>query len=191
MSRNILRKYAIIIIILLLLIISCTCSGSTPMVNPPDQSNQQGQSQPTNPEKPVGAARSNPAPIGYEVTIDNMAITVKGLISPADDTVKQANMFNSTSEPNMIFVFVDISITCKKATDDQCSVLGYEFSVIDSNGVDHDNAFAAGISGEFESGEFYGGATKSGYFVYNVPKDDNKLILKYSSFVSEAYLALY
>jgi hypothetical protein len=185
------KKYMLLFFFLLLLIISCTCSGSTPVVNPPDQSGQQEQNQSTNPQKPLGSARSNPAPIGYEVTIDNMVIVVKGVISPADDTVIQANMFNPTSEPNMVYIFVDISITCKKTTDEKCSILGFEFSVIDSNGVSHDIAFVAGVSSEFEGGEFYGGATKTGYFIYNVPKDDNKLILEYSSIISEAYLALY
>jgi hypothetical protein len=120
-----------------------------------------------------------------------MIIVVKGVISPADDKVLQANMFNPTSEPNMRYIFVDISVTCKKATDDKCIILGYEFSVIDTNGVTHDMEFIAGVSGKFEGGEFYGGATKTGYFIFNVPKDDNGLIMKYSSVISEAYMSLY
>jgi len=191
MSKRSKGKFAFISVITLLFIFILACSGSTPEVKLPNQSTTQTQGQPTNSSKPIGSARSNPAPLGSEVTIDNMAILVKEVVSPADDIVVKGNMFNSTPDPSSRYILVNILVTCKKSTDDKCNLLGFEFKVIDTSGVSHDVEFVAGVAGEFEAGEFYGGATKSGYLPYMVPKNDNGLILIYSGLLTgEAYLSL-
>ena len=194
MSRYIKGRCIISITLLSLFLLIIACSGSTPEVKLPDQSNTQaqGQSQPTNSSKPIGSARSNPAPMGSEVTVDEMAIKVTEVIAPADTTVENANMFNSTPDTNSQYIMVNLSVTCKKSSDDKCTLSSFDYKVIDSSGVTHDNEFVAGVSGEIEDGDFFGGAAKTGYLIYIVPKDDKGLLLLYSGFLSsEAYLSLY
>jgi hypothetical protein len=142
--------------------------------------------------KPLGSARSNPAPVGSEVVMDDMAISVTEVISPADDLVAKGNMFNSKAEAGSHYIFANISATCQKTTDETCSLSGFEFSVIDSAGLTHDpQIMIAGVSGMLEAGDFYGEAKKTGYLAFTVPDTDTGLILKYSGFLSgDAYLAL-
>ncbi len=182
--------------ILVTLLINLACGSSTPQVNVPSVDATQPViaplSTPTEEPKPLGSARSNPAPVGSEVTIDDMVIKITEFKSPTNDIVQAGNQFNTMPEAGNIYVFVNVSINCNKGTDATCNIGGYEFSVIDTAGITHDSEiFLAGVSGLFEPGEFYGGATKSGYLAFVVPEGDNGLILKYSSFLaSEAYFSL-
>jgi hypothetical protein len=187
------------------------CASSTPQVNtptpvgaepssgagtPPSQVSAQPEGQPSATEtpKPLGSARSNPAPVGSEVVVDYMATTVTEVISPADNTVRSGNMFNSTPEPGSHYMLIGISVTCTRSADQSCSIFSFEFSVIDTGGVTHSaESFLSGVPDLFEDGEFYGGARKSGYLAFIVPDGDNGLILKYSALLGlggEAFLAL-
>jgi hypothetical protein len=188
------------------------CGSATPQVNTPTVPPPEGQpsntgAPPTEPQelptaaptatvtpKPLGSARSNPAPVGSEVVMDDMAISVTEVISHADDLVAKGNMFNPKAEAGSHYLFANMSVTCQKSSDESCSLTGLEFSVIDSAGLNHDAELVmAGVSGMLESGEFYGGAKKAGYVAFIVPDNDSGLILKYSGFLSlsgDAYLAL-
>jgi len=181
---------------LVLALVSLACGSSTPQVNlPGEESNQPTvappPSTPTEAPKPLGSARSNPAPLGAEVIIDDMAMKITEIISPANDIVMSGNQFNTIPDPGNVYIFVSISITCNKSADSNCNIGGYEFSLIDSTGISHNaEIFIAGVSGLLASGEFYGGATKAGYLAFIVPEGDTGLILKYDSFLSEAFFAL-
>jgi hypothetical protein len=120
-----------------------------------------------------------------------MTFAVTEVVSPADDIVRQGNMFNSTPVPGTHYLLAKIAATCNLSTDESCNLIGFEFSLIDSSGVVHDAEFVAGVPGEFEGGDFFGGATKEGYMVFTAPEGDEGLILKYEElFGGEAYLAL-
>jgi hypothetical protein len=201
-----------------LLAVTLACASTTPEVKTPTQpqsGNQeasptlsQTESQETSPTqelsanpttppatdapKPLGSARSNPAPIGSEVNVDEYTIKVTDIVVPADAIVKKGNSFNSKPEPGNQYIFVNTAATCNKSTDESCSLAGFEFSLIDSAGIAHDpEIFIAGVDGLFEPGEFFGGATKTGYIPFIVPIDDTKLILRYSGILgSDAYFAI-
>lgn len=189
--------------VLILTMSSLACgSASSPQVTLPEatspsQDTQSVEEQPTSippteVPKPLGSARSNPAPLGAQVSVDNMTFMITEVIAPANDIVREGNQFNSEPEPGQQYIFVNISTTCDKGTDDTCNLFGFEFSLIDSSGITHDaELFVAGVNGLFEPGEFYGGATKTGYLVFLVPEGDESLILKYEAlFVGEAFFAL-
>ena len=188
-------KNPILYALLAMVLVSLACGSSTPQVNLPSEGATQPvvapADTPTEIPKPLGSARSNPAPVGAEVVIDDMAIKITEIVAPANDIVAAGNQFNTVPEAGNIYIFLNLSITCNKSTDATCSILGFEFSVIDSGGITHDSEFfLAGVSGLFESGEFYGGATKTGYVAFIVPEGDTGLIMKYSNFISEAFFAL-
>jgi hypothetical protein len=58
--------------------------------------------------------------------------------------------------------------------------------------VVHDSGFIAGVPNTLESGEFYGGASTSGYLIFIAPIGDKGVILKYSElFGSEVFISVY
>jgi hypothetical protein len=188
--------------IIAFLLITIACGGSTPEVNPP-QASQPAQSSPqttqdtnqatplpppTETPKPIGSARSNPAPFGYEVTMDDMTFTVTEFIRPADDIALKGNMFN-TPEEGKEFAFVNMSIKCNLGSDDKCNIGPSEFQIVGTSGTAMDAEWlVTGVSGMLESGEFFGGATKAGYIAFQLEKGETDLILIYKPFLgSEAY----
>ncbi len=204
MSQN--RSSFFVLVAVLVLTSTVLACGSSVQVNTPTSESASGggetsggasapteaMEQPTATAKALGSARSAPAPVGSEVVVDEMAISVQDVVNPADDIIAKGNSFNSDAEAGNHYIFADLSVTCEKTSDESCNLSGYEFSVINSSGVTHDpEIFVAGVDGMFEGGEFYGGATKTGYLTFIVPDDDTGLIMKYSAILSdEAFLSL-
>jgi len=190
-------------LLLPILVATLACGQSTPEVStqPPAGTEQpispSGQ-QPTEPpptptEASLGSSRSNPAPAGSEVKIDDYVVVVTEVISPADDIVRRGNMFNTTPEPGNHYVFVNTTVTCTLPSDQSCNLSTFEFTLIDASGIAHDpGIFLTGVTGLLEDGEFFGGATKSGYLAFIVPDDDAGLILHYEAllFGGEAFMAI-
>jgi hypothetical protein len=205
------NRISIFIAIFVMVIAILACGQSTPEVKPP-QNNPTSQStvsslvqpssdnielatsspSPISTLKPVGSARSNPAPFGYEVTTEQMTFTVTELLRPADSIVSQGNMFNTIPDEGQEYVFVNLSIKCDKSIDENCNVSQFDFNLVGSAGLAHDTEiFLAGVSGLLEDGDFFGGSTKSGYLAFIVGKEETDLVLIYKPFLSdEVYLSV-
>jgi hypothetical protein len=190
------RGFFILLAVLALVIASLACGDSTPEVKPAqesgEESEQEAATEPTTP--PSGASRSNPAPVGSEVTVGDLTLAVDDATRPADEIVAEGNMFNPTPEPGNEFVRVTISATCEKAEDETCSVgPAWNLALIGSAGVTHDPLWAvSGVDGQLEQTEFYGAASVSGSLFFEVGQDETQLVLRYEDILglSKAFLAL-
>ena len=142
--------------------------------------------------KPVGTSRSNPAPTGSAVLTDDMEFVVLGFTRPATDIVMSANQFNTEPEEGQEYVFVELQVTCKKSTDEQCNLLALNFSLLGSAGVQRDQEiFLAGVDGLLEGGDFYGEASLSGNLAFIVGTDETDLLIVYEPFFGDTfYLAI-
>ncbi len=131
--------------------------------------------------KPVGSARSNPAPVGSEViTIGNMSFIVLEFTQSATDIVMAANQFNTEPEEGQEYVLVTIQSTCLKGSDDKCSINPWDFNMIGSKGIEKDSQwFIAGLDGLLEAGDFYGGTSLSGILAFIVDSGESDLLLVY------------
>jgi hypothetical protein len=143
---------------------------------------------------PVGAARSNPAPAGSEVVADDMAFVVTGSTRPATDVVMAGNQFNTRPEAGQEYAIVNVRITCRKSSDDKCSLFSYSLKLLGSSGIQRDpELFVTGVSGliDFSITEFFGGATLEGGIPFIVNSDETDLLLVYSPlFGNPFYLAI-
>lgn len=206
---------SIMVLIIIVIFTSLACMESTPVVQPPKDTVSTAPLQkaeiekssplpnstrmptetpsplPTETPKPVGSARSNPAPFGYEVTIDQMTFKIEEVVRPADDIVEKGNMFNSKAGDGKEYVLIKLSIKCNKNTDASCLASSYEFKLVGSSGQARDIEFIAGVADTLDSGEFFGGATKTGYLPYIVDKDESGLVLMYKPILgNEIYLSV-
>ena len=143
---------------------------------------------------PAGEARDNPVPAGMPVDIGgNMTLTIVGATRPADNIVSSGNMFNTKPEANQEYVQVDIQIVCNKSSNDTCYFAASAIKAVGADGNVHDaETFLSGIDGMIESGEFFGGATRTGKMFFIVPKDDKSVVLFYDPllFGDTIYFAL-
>lgn len=215
MSRTVTRPVSSVLVLVLvpLAVAALACGSSgTPEVSPADSETEseaeevppaevsEGEEdpspteapEPTETPQPVGSARSNPAPPGFEVTLGSVTVSVGEVIRPATEIVMDANPFNTEPEEGQEYIFVEVITTCEEGQDDTCEIIGFEFSLIGSSGVVYEpEIFVAGVEGLYEGGEFFGGATRSGYMPFLIEQTETDLILKYEElFGGDAYLAL-
>jgi hypothetical protein len=183
----------------LLVLTSLACGGTTPEVRIPEGTSQPGGPAATTPSEPVattaplGASRSNPAPAGAEVTINQMTMSVVEVVRPADAVVAAGNPFNPTPEPGNQFVLVGISIACNRSGDDTCTVNTFlDFALTGSSGSVREPRIIAGVPELSDHAEFFGGAATRGGMVFEVGEDETDLVLIYDPFLGpgQAYLAV-
>ena len=187
-----------LLLVLFVMLVGIACSSSTPVVKTPGgPATDNTESSPANEEaKPtkapaVGSARSNPAPVGSEITADDMTFKVVEIVRPADKKVKDANTFNSEADTGMEYMLVKVSIVCTKGSDEKCSWMNYSMKLLGTDGKVQDPAMVAGLDGELENKEFFGGSNLSGYIPYQVSKDDKSPLIMYDPIFGDSfYLSL-
>lgn len=154
-------------------------SPDTPAEDPV-QENVQTEPEPTA-TKPIGTARSNPAPVGSEIVADNMAFQILSAVRPANDIIKQGNPFNTEPASGQEYILVELQATCQKSSDEKCSLSSFlNFSLIGSLGIEYDpEIMIAGVEGLLDSIDFFGETTVSGYLPFIIGQDETDLILVY------------
>jgi predicted nucleic acid-binding Zn ribbon protein len=130
---------------------------------------------------PAGESRNNPVPAGTVVNIGgDMTLTIVNAIRPADSIVMNGNQFNTQPEANLEYVLVEVQVACNKSSNDKCYFAASEIKAVGADGNIHEaETFIAGVDGMIESGEFFGGATRTGKMFFIVPKDDKSVVLFY------------
>lgn len=195
------RKSVYIVLAVLALVVATWACGSTPEVRMPEATLKPGETRsvtmseslaPTPTTAPLGSARSNPAPVGTEVIIDDVTMKIIEVTRPVDDIVAAGNMFNAAPEPGNEYIMVTISVVCNESPDVTCLLGSYDFELTGSSGFVHDPAWVVGVAGLLESVEFFGGATVTGGLIFEVAQDETDLILIYEPLISfsKAYLVV-
>ena len=126
---------------------------------------------------PTAAA---PAPIGREVPVGKLAITVRRVVRPADSAVGNANLFKSLEQDEQ-YLMVDINVRCTSAAE-TCRLTEFDFGVKTDSGRDYTAEFSSsfeGLDGLFEGGEIGSGKSLSGSLIFIIHKTDQGLKLIY------------
>jgi len=139
-----------------------------------------------------GTSRFNPAPPGAQVQVDFMSLSIGEVVFPADAAVREGSLWNPTPEPEADYIFVGIAATCSLPAESSCRLGGLEFTLVDAAGIAHNpRLLIAGVPHKYEGGEFFGGATKDGYLIFEVEGEPADYVLKYEALLGgEAYLRL-
>jgi hypothetical protein len=166
------------------------CGRATPIVVPQTLEPAAPAAEATAP--PLGTSRFNPAPLNTQVHIDNMSLAITGIVFPADDTVREGSLWNPTPEPEADYILVGIAATCNLPSESSCRLSGIEFTLVDASGLGHNpRLLIAGVAGKFEGGEFFGGATREGYLIFEIEGEPAEYVLKFEAlFGGEAYLRI-
>jgi hypothetical protein len=142
----------------------------------------------------AGETRDNPIPAGQTVDIGSgINLTITGATRPADSVVSNGNQFNTEPEAGEEYLQANVTVSCEKPSDEKCSFFPSQIKAVGTDGNVHDSAFViAGVDGLMESGEFFGGAQKSGKMFFIVPAGDAGVVLFHDPvlFGNSIYLAL-
>jgi hypothetical protein len=102
-------------------------------------------------------------------------------------------MFNTKPEAGQEYVQVDIQVVCNKSSKDKCYFAASTIKSVGADGNIRDaEILLSGVDGLIESGEFFGGGTRTGKMFFIVPKNDKSVVLFYEPFLfgDIIYLAL-
>ena len=150
--------------------------------------------EPTATRKPSGLTPGNPAPLGSRVTIGDITMWVSAVKRPADQIIEDANWLNPDPDAGNEYVMITTNVTCNRGAGENCTISAeFELSVVGSSAVTHTPEWLiSGIDGMFESGDLSGGATRSGWLVFEVGQNETNLVLVYQEFFGSgrAYLAV-
>ena len=134
---------------------------------------------------PDGTERTNPVPLGYSVTHNNMKITILEFFYIADD----GGLF-AILEENHRWSRVNMQI---EAVGDPNQTYRYntkDFRLVGDRGVIYDDWVLA-PDGDMGSGELFGGGKLQTGIIRQVHEDDTNMVLIYSpGFAGSRYLAL-
>ncbi len=142
--------------------------------------------------EPVSTSRSNPAPAGSEVVIDDMVFVILSSTRPATDLVMAGDQFNNEPEEGQEYVFVELQVTCRLPGDEQCDFSMRGFSFLGSYEITRFlEIFVEGVDGLLKVGDISGGQTLSGIIPFIVPTDETDLMLVNETFFGDTfYLAI-
>ena len=119
---------------------------------------------------------------------------VSGFVRPGDPLIEAASELNHKPDAGNEYVLVTFNVTCSQEAGELCDFSAeFELSLVSSSGVDHDPEwFVIGFENMFESGIFSGGATRSGWLVFEVGQGETGLVLTYEELLGSgrAYLAI-
>ena len=128
----------------------------------------------------VGKTRENPIPMGVEKNFGIMSFLITDSVRPADDIVASGNQFNTKPEDTQEYLMVEAKSTCLKKTSEKCSFSPLEFKAVGYDGnVINVQFVVSGVSGQFDSGETFGGSIKAGRLFFLVPKGDPGVVIFY------------
>lgn len=184
------KQFYILIVLFVLAGVGLACAESAPVVITASGSEAGQDSEETS----IGSVRGKPAPFGSRVTIGDLTLSIEDFNRPADEIVSAGNPFNRKPEKGEEFVMILLKAACEKGENQTCRLGPYaELAVLGSEGIAHEAEWLlAGIDGQMEPTEFYGGATVSGKLFFLVGEQETDLVLRYRAFLGgeEAFLAV-
>ena len=134
---------------------------------------------------PDGTERTNPVPLGYSVTHNNLKITVLEFFYIADD----GGLF-AILEENHRWSRVNMQIEAVGGPNQTYRYNTKDFRLVGDRGVVYDDWVLA-PDGDMGSGELFGGGKLQTGIIRQVHKDDTNMVLIYSpGFAGSRYLAL-
>jgi len=170
---------SLITLVSIVLVLACSCPASQVIVSTP--TNSPFGTSIAQPPESLGTSRDNPAPFGSSITVHSITIKVDQTTRPANEFLTSSNVFYLTPEPGNEYLLVELSITCNLPSNEKCSLIPpVEFQAVTSAGNVINVTPLIELSGQFEFGvELFGEASTTGKLLYEVPQDDENIILLY------------
>jgi hypothetical protein len=137
----------------------------------------------------VGSSIDKPVPLGYDIMLQEVVLSVRQIVRPANDLLSAAV---SPLENGKEYLFINIINQCVKAGTVPCFSGDSDFRLLDSAG----NAVLpeptlAGVDGLYSFQEFSIGSSNKGFLAFVVDHDQSYPIMTFMQFDgSQVYLSL-
>src|SRR5581483_7932616 len=122
-----------------------------------------------------------PAPVGTELVVGNLGITVTRVISPANSYIGKAG-FSSVPREGKEFLVVDVKARCV-SSNEKCHLTEFDFGLETKSGRDYSaelsGNFSGILKGVFEGGDIEPGKSLNGSLIFIIQKGESGLTLVY------------
>ena len=144
----------------------------------------------TEPAQSPPSSPTNPVPLGSQITLEDVTLSVTEVVLPADESVQQGSSLNPTPIAATHYLFVRVAQVCEARSGLTCP-LG-PLRLVDSAGEVHfPHIDLIGVPCELHVGEFASGDSRDQCLIFLAPAGDQGILLRYESFFGqEAYFAL-
>src|SRR5207245_25340 len=121
-----------------------------------------------------------PAPMFTELTVGDLAISVRRIVRPADSFAGKGRY--TQPDQDQEYLSVEVQVYCLPDSSQTCRITEFDFGVSGDKGRDYVAEFSSSVDdveGLFEGGDIEPDHSLHGDLVFIVDKDDSGLILTY------------
>lgn len=132
-----------------------------------------------------GAAKATAAPAGSELHVEDMIMTVTGIIRPADGVVAAGDIFNPQPGQYQHYLFVTLETTCISPTNGNCQLSPYRFLLTGSDGlIKYAERMISGVDGIMEETDLSENESLTTILPFITSIGNSRLVLIYEAFPS-------
>lgn len=169
-----------------IIVLTSACVGNKPaqdLANAPE---------PTPTLIAVGSTMDKPVPLGYDIILEDIVISLSEINRPANGIVAESDKETPTPENGQEYLLVRITNQCVIPGLENCFIGNSDYQLIDTSGnLVIPVSSLSGAEGFFTFGEFSSGTSNKGYLAFLVDKDVDYTFLTYQTFQGDnVYLAL-
>ena len=112
-------------------------------------------------------------------TGDGFSLQVTGVIRPADQAIRNANMFNDRAGEGQMYIIVQVTVECDRDNNGRCETSYFDYELVGDSGTIYEAPFVV-YDNELDASLFAGG-TATGELPFLIRADDTNLRLLYRS----------
>lgn len=122
-------------------------------------------------------------------TGEGFSIQLTGLVRPADQIVRNDNMFNDRPGANEVYIVVEVSIECEDNYTSRCETNYFDYELVGDLGIIYEPAFV--LYDELIEVSLFAGGTGTGLLPFLIRADDTNLKLLYRPNMFDDYYVAY
>ncbi|MHB8088223.1 MAG: hypothetical protein ACYDH2_08215, partial [Anaerolineaceae bacterium] len=124
------QLFFIQLLILICTAIACSSASDSPVVISTLEDGSVTKTHEPSATPALGTSRLNPAAFGAEILTDHMIISILEVVRPADQLVRDGDMFNALPEEGEEYLFLKVHISCDRNPDQKCSFTIFDFKLV-------------------------------------------------------------
>jgi hypothetical protein len=133
----------------------------------------------------IGPEAATPAPAGSELHVEDMIMTVTGIVRPADGVVAAGDIFNPQPGQYQHYIFITLVTTCISPANGNCHLSPYRFLLTGSDGlIKYAERMISGVDGIMEETDLSANESLTTMLPFITSIGNSRLVLIYEAFPS-------
>jgi hypothetical protein len=137
---------------------------------------------PTGMNLPAASPSASPVPAGVSAPVENMVLSITGIIRPADGIIAAGDIFNAQAGQYQHYILVTLVVSCRSTATQGCDISPFRFKLTGSDGKDrYHERLISGVEGLLEEAVLKPGETITASLPFIISIGATHLVLTYTS----------